>query len=133
MKTEVGSMVISWRPQHEVHPGRAPAPDFLAFDAGKVIGRMFQMTRRDRADRWFWTVIATGAGALVEPPSGVEERQEAAAQAFAEAYRRLTLPCATDRSPEAGCAPDRSLPIWGQMQAGLAPSAREHDHDPDGL
>jgi hypothetical protein len=126
-------MVISWRPQHEVHPGRASAPDFLAFDAGKVIGRMFQMTRRDRADRWFWTVIATGAGALIEPPSGVEEQQEEAAQALTQAYEQLISFCPTDRSPEAGCAPDRSLPTWGQMQAGLTPSAREHDHDPDGL
>ncbi len=83
--------MISWRPQHEVYPGRAPAPDFLTFDGGRVIGRMFQVTHRGSTTRWYWTVMATGAGALVEPPSGVEDRHDSAARCLVDAYERLML------------------------------------------
>ncbi len=96
-RTEKGSMVISWRPQHEVYPSRAPAPDLLAFDGGRVIGRMFQMTRRGSKTCWYWTVMATGAGVLVDPPSGVEDGQDSAARCLVEAYERLML-SPTDRS-----------------------------------
>ncbi len=34
--------MISWRPHHEVHPNYAPSPDFLAFDGGRVVGRVFK-------------------------------------------------------------------------------------------
>ncbi len=84
-------MAISWRPRHEVYPDHAPAPDFLAFDGARVIGRMFQMTRRGSTTRWYWNVMATGAGALVEPPCGVEDSQDSAARSLVEAYERLML------------------------------------------
>ncbi len=91
-------MVISWRPRHEVYPDHAPAPDFLAFDGERVIGRMFQMTHRGSTTRWYWTVMATGAGALVEPPCGVEDRQDSATQCLVGAYEQLML-SPTDGSP----------------------------------
>ncbi len=82
-------MVISWRPQHDVHKGRDPAPDFLAFDGERVVGRIFQIAHRDGGGRWYWTVMATGACALVEPPSGIEAGQAAAETSLAKAYERL--------------------------------------------
>ncbi len=90
-------MAISWRPRHEVYPDHAPASDFLAFDGERVIGRMFQMTRRGSTTRWYWIVMATGAGVLVDPPSGVEDGQDSAARCLVEAYERLML-SPTDRS-----------------------------------
>ncbi len=82
-------MAISWRLQHEVHADCAPAPDFLAFDGERVVGRMFQITHKGGAGRWFWTVMATGSCLLAEPPSGVAERQTDAASSLTEAYEQL--------------------------------------------
>ncbi len=85
-------MVISWRPQHDVHKGRAPAPDFLAFDDDRVVGRIFQLAHGGGGGRWYWTVMATGAHALVEPPSGTETRKADAETSLSEAYERLMRP-----------------------------------------
>ena len=83
-------MVVSWRLRHEVHRDRAPAPDYLAFDGERVIGRMFQITHAGNAGKWLWTVMATGTGELPDgPPSGVESRQDDAARRLVEAYERL--------------------------------------------
>lgn len=83
------STTISWRPRHEVHEGRAPAPDFLAFDGERIVGRMFQITHSRGAGRWFWTVMATGPQAPDAPPTGVAERRADAAHHLVEAYERL--------------------------------------------
>jgi hypothetical protein len=83
-------MVVSWRLRHEVYRDRAPAPDYLAFEGERVIGRMFQITHAGNAGKWLWTVMATGTGDLPDgPPSGVEFRQDDAARCLVEAYEQL--------------------------------------------
>ena len=93
-------MLISWRPQHEVHPDYARSPDFLAIDRGRVIGRMFQMTHEGNAGRWFWTVLASGSGVLIDPLCGVEDQQGGAARCVAEAYEEISINPASLRSHE---------------------------------
>lgn len=78
-------MAIIWRPQHEAH-----SADFLALDGERVIGRMFQMHHLGNAGRWYWTIMATGSGPQLLPPTGVEGCQDAAAQALVQTYERLT-------------------------------------------
>ena len=82
-------MVISWRPQHDVHAGRLPGPDFLAFDGDRIIGRIFRIGPREGGGRWYWTVMATGICAPVVPPTGIEARQADAETSLALAYERL--------------------------------------------
>ncbi|HEX2554748.1 MAG TPA: hypothetical protein VHL98_13690 [Microvirga sp.] len=82
-------MVISWRPRHHVHPDCAPAADFLAFDGERVVGRVFQIRRGGRSERWYWILMTTGSSLLLEPPSGVEERQAEAETSLSQTYLRL--------------------------------------------
>ena len=82
-------MVISWRPQHDVHKERRPGPDFLAFDGNRVIGRIFRIGHGEGGGRWYWTIMATGTCAPVVPPNGVEARQADAQTRLALAYERL--------------------------------------------
>ncbi len=82
--------MISWRARHEVHPGLEPAPDFLALEGDRVVGRMFEVTHAGNSGRWFWSVMSTKSGALSEPLCGVEEQQSDAARCVAEAYAQVT-------------------------------------------
>jgi hypothetical protein len=67
-------MPMAWRLQHQVHPDRSPAPDFLAFDGERVVGRMFQIAHAVSTSRWLWTLTAPGAAPFDGATCGVEER-----------------------------------------------------------
>lgn len=83
-------MTVSWRLRHEVYRDCASAPDYLAFEGERIIGRMFQITHAGNAGQWLWTIMATGIGELPDgPPCGVEPRKMEAELRLVEAYERL--------------------------------------------